>query len=310
MAISNSQDSTLTAISSVTRKYFFPLLADQVNTSNVALMKLKKPTVSGGDDIRQPIRYKRGVQQNYSGTELLTTDYVEKKFAAIFQWRQKNFPITISGLDRLKNSGPEKVLDHVKTEMEAAKEDALDSFGTGIYSAGTDSQEIDGAGIFLSTSNTYGGLSQSTNSFWQAQIDSTTTTLSLAKMQETFEACSEGSDRPDLLTMTESIYNTFWGLLQPQQRFTDGDTAKAGFRNLMFNGAIASEDSYCTSLMMAFWNLKRIKLVSSSQRKFPGKLIDFSSPVDQDADIAHIRWAGQLVCEQPRKFGAMTAIAG
>ena len=226
-------DSTLDAISSVTRKYFFPILADNINTSNVALMKMRKVGISGGTDIRQPVRYKRGVQENYSGTEVLNTSYVEKKFAFILNWKQKNFPIVISGLDRLKNgAGPERVLDHVRTEMQAAEEDALDSFGTGIYSAGTDSKEIDGARIFLSTSNTYGGISQSTNSWAQAQVDSTTTALSLSALQTQYEAAKEGNDAVDLITMAESQFNTFWALLQPQQRFSDGDTASAGFKNL------------------------------------------------------------------------------
>lgn len=102
--------------------------------------------------------------------------------------------------------------------------------------------------------------------------------------------------------------NSFWSLLQPQQRFSDGDTAKAGFKNLMFNGAIVSEDSYCPSGYMVFWNMKRIKLVSSTKRAFPGKMEDFIKPHNQDVRVAHIFWAGNLVCEQPRKFGAMTAL--
>lgn len=304
----NTLDAELDAISSVTRRHFFPLLADQVNTSNVALMKMPKKTVSGGTDLRQPLRYKRGVQENYTGTAVLNTSYVEKKFAAIWDWRQKNFPITISGLDELKNSGAEAVLDHVKTEVMAAKEDALDSFATGLYSAGTDSEEIDGARVFLSTSNTYGGLSQSSNSWWQAKIDSTTTSISLYQMQARYEACSEGNDKPTLITTTETQFNKVWGLLQPQQRFTDGDTARAGFRNLLFNGAVFSEDSYCPSGYMVFWNMKRIQLRSHSARNFPGKFIDFDAPHNQDVKVAHIRWAGNMTVEQVRKFGAFTAL--
>jgi hypothetical protein len=194
--------------------------------------------------------------------------------------------------------------------MKAAEEDALDSFGTGIYSAGTSSLEMDGVRIFLSTSNTYGGIAQGTYSWAQAKVDSTTTTLSLAKMQERYEAAKEGNDAPDLVTTDETEFNAFWGLLQPQQRFSDGDTAKAGFRNLMFNGAMVAEDSYCPSGFMVFWNLKKIKLVSSSSRKFPGKFVDFEMPHNQDVRVAHIRWAGNLVCEEPRKFAVMDSLTG
>ena len=304
----NTLDSGLDAINSVTRRYFIPVLADNINTSNVALMKIKKESISGGTDIRQPLRYKRGVQENYSGSEVLNTSYVEKKFAFIFNWKQKNFPITISGLDDIKNNGPEAVLDHVRTETQAAEEDALDSFATGLYSAGTDSKEIDGVRIFLSTSNTYGGIDQSANSWAQAKIDSTTTTLSLAKLQEQYEAAKEGNDAVDLITFDETQFNNFWSLLQPQQRFSDGDTAKAGFKNLMFNGAVCTEDSYVPSGHVIGFNLNRLKLKSTTKRKFPGKFIDFDMPHNQDAMIAHIRWAGNLCCEQPRKFFAFTAL--
>lgn len=304
----NTQDSTLDAISSITRKYYIPVLADNVNDSNVLLMKIKKESISGGTDIRQPVRYKRGVQENYNGSQVLNTSYVEKKFAFIFNWKQKNFPITVSGLDDIKNNGPEAVLQHVKTEVQAAEEDAMDSFATGIYSDGTDLLEFDGIRLFLSTSNNYGGIDQSANSWAQAKVDSTTTTLSLSKLQESYSAASEGADSPDLIVSDETQFNRFWSLLQPQQRFSDGETAKAGFKNLMFNGAIFSEDSYCPSGSVIGLNLKRIKLLSSTKRKFPGKFIDFEMPHNQDAMVAHIRHAGNLVCEQPRKFFIMNAL--
>lgn len=304
----NTLDSSLDAISSITKKYFFPNVADNINTSNVALMKIEKATISGGTDLRQPVRYQRGVQENYAGTTTLNTSYIEKKFAFIFNWRQKNFPIVISGLDDIKNSGPEAVVNHIKTEISAAEEDALDSFATGLYSAGTDALEMDGVRIFLSTTNTYGGISQSSNSWAQAKIDSTTTALSLAALQTQYEAAKQDNDAPNLITFTETQFNNFWGLLQPQQRFSDGDTAKAGFKNLMFNGAVCAEDSYCPSGYVVGWNLKRIKLASSTKRKFPGEFVDFEKPIDQDAMVAHIRWAGNLICEQPRKFFAFTAL--
>jgi hypothetical protein len=305
----NTLDASLDAISSITQKYFIPVLADNVNTSNPTIMKVRKENVSGGTDIRQPVRYRRGVQQNYAGTEVLDTSYIEKKFAFIFNWKQKNFPITISGLDEIKNNGPEAVLSHLKTEMTAAEEDALDSFATGIYSAGTDPKDLTGVRVFLSTSNTYGGIAQASNSWAQAKIDSTTTTLSLNALQTMYEQAKEGNDAPDFIAMTAAQFNTFWGLIQVQQRFSDDDTAKAGFKNLMFNGAVVTEDSYVPSgVPVIGFNMKRLCLKSSTTRKFPGKFIDFDGPVDQDAKVAHIRWAGELVCEQPRKFFAFTAL--
>jgi len=309
----NTLDTNLSAINSISRRYFIPKLADNITTSMALLMKLEKKgkmtTVDGGTDIRQPVRMARNTSiMNYSGDQTLNTSYQEKKFAFIWNWKQKNAPIVVTGLDKLKNAGQAKVIDHVKSETQIAEEDIKDSFATGIYSAGTDPLEIDGARVFLSTSNTYGGINQSTNSWAQAKIDSTTTTLSLAKMQERYEACSEPPIRPDLITTTETMFNAFHALLTPVQRFSNTETANAGFSNLLFRGAEVLEDSYCPTGYMIFWNLGHLELRSASSRKFPGEFVDFDMPINQDVMVAHLRWAGNLTCDNPRYFGAMTAL--
>jgi len=221
---------SVSAISAITRRKFIPKLVDQVMTSNALLFFLKKnkgmPKLDGGDDIRVPVRFARyNARGWYSGAETLSTSYNEKKTALVFDWKQHYVNITITGLDKLKNAGEAKVIDHVKSEVQAAEEDAIDEFGTGMYSDGSsDPKSITGSGAYLSTSNTYGGISQSTESWLQAQIDSSTTTLSLGKMQESYEAASiPPKERPDLITTTETQFNNFWSLLQPQQRFSDSD---------------------------------------------------------------------------------------
>jgi len=304
---------TIDSISSITKRYFFPSLVDEVTTSMALLMKMKEGgrmvSIDGGTQIYQPVDYARNTSvMNYSGDETLDVAYNEKRTALVFDWKQKSGAITLTGLDTIKNAGAAKVIDHLTAETNCAKRDIKDSFATGLYSAGTDAKEITGAQVFVATSSSYGGLSQSTESWLQAKVDSTTPALSLGKMQERWEACKEDNDKISLVTTTETLYNSFWSLLQPQQRFSDNSTAKAGFENLMFNSAPVLEDSYCPSSSMYFWNLKHLKLVSSKQRPFPGSLQPFVKPTNQDAKTALILWAGELVCEEPRKFGVMSAL--
>ena len=304
---------SISSISAITRRYFFPQMVDEVTTSMALLKKMKEmgrmTTIDGGDQIYQPVTYARNSSiMNYSGDETLNVAYNEKKTALVFDWAQKSGAITITGLDEIKNAGAAKVISHLETETEICKRDMKNSFATGLYSAGTDAKEIVGARVFLSTSSTYGGCSQSTESWLQAKIDSTTTATSLGKMQERWEAAKEDDDKPNLITTTETLFNAYWSLLQPQQRFSDSKMANGGFENLMFNSAPVLEDSYCPTGYMIFWNLKHLKLVSSTQRNFPGELQDFVKPTNQDARTALILWAGQLVWEEPRKFAAMTAL--
>src|SRR5439155_7788720 len=106
-APTNTLDSTLSAINSITQKYYIPKLADEVNTSNILLMNMEKngnmQTVDGGADIRQPIRYARFSARGwYQGSETIDTSYNEKKFAMVFPWAQYHVSPTISGLTQIK----------------------------------------------------------------------------------------------------------------------------------------------------------------------------------------------------------------
>jgi hypothetical protein len=305
---------SVTAINAITKQNFIPKLVDNVMQSNALLMFMEKnkglENLDGGQDIRVPVRYARFSSRGwYAGGEVQSTAYNEKKTALVFDWKQYYVNITISGIDKLKNAGENKVIDHVRSEVESAEEDLKDAFGTGLYSNGTtDPKSIVGVRGFLSTSATYGGISQSSESWLAAQIDSTTTSLSLVKMQERYEACKINGEQPNLITTTETLFNSFWGLLQPQQRFQDSDTASAGFKNLLFNGAVVMQDDYAPASHMIFLNTKFIKLYSHKDRKFPGEYMDFRPFFDQDAEIAKMQWAGALVCSSPRLQGAMTAL--
>lgn len=307
-------DSTLNSINSITKKYFFPKLVDQVSTSMPLIMELKKrgrlETVDGGSDLRVPVRYTRNTSRgNYSGSETLNIAYVEKKFALIFDWKQKYVSVTITGLDKLKNAGSSKVIDHVKSEMEAAEQDMMDLFGTGIYSDGsTDPEDITGARAFLSTTATYAGISQSSNSWLQAKADTSTTTLTLSTLQTRYEAAAEPPDVPNYGTTTATLFSAYMNLLQPQQRFSNTEIANAGFSNVLYRGMPLVEDSYCPSSYLILWNLKHVKLVSHKDRNFPGDFTGFKEPVNQDVSVGQILWAGEMICEQPRKQGFFSAL--
>jgi hypothetical protein len=308
---SNSLDSSLNAINSITRKYYFKELVDEVSTSMPLLLKLKgkMETIDGGDDIRVPVSIARFASRGwYQGDEALPVASNDKVFNLIFPWAQYNVSIPISNLNKLKNAGSAKVIDHVKSEMDMAKRDVMDAFGTGLYSAGTDAKSIYGARCFLSTSATYGGVSMATESWLQSKIDATTTVTSLAKIQERYEAASEPPIKPNFITCTETIFNSYMNLLTPIQRYTDSKLASAGFENVLFRGAPVVEDSYCPSAHMIMWNLDYFNIYSQSSRQFPGEFIDFVTPTNQDAAVAHILWMGAAICKAPRFHGALTAL--
>jgi hypothetical protein len=127
-------------------------------------------------------------------------------------------------------------------------------------------------------------------------------------MMTSYEAAAQVPEKPNLITSTVAVFSSYWSLLQPQQRFADGDTAAAGFKNLLFNGAVVLEDRYAPTGYMVFHNTKYIRLYSHKDRKFPGEYTDFRKFFDQDAEIATMQWAGAFVCSSPRLQSAMSAL--
>jgi len=245
----------------------------------------------------------------YAGDETLDTSYNEKKIIAIYNWKQLDIPVVIVEADRLKNAGAAKILDHLKTEMEIAQKTAKDKFGTGIYSDGTtDTKSISGTRLFFSTSNTVGGISQTTYSWWAAQVDSTTTNFSLGAAQTLYESCTEDDDKPDLITTYPGAFNRFWSLLQPQQRYASSDMGKAGFESLRFNQADFVVDSYVPTGYLNMINTKHFMLKSHSERNFPGKMDPFVKPTNQDARVSHLLWMGAVVSDENRKLGVMDSL--
>lgn len=308
----NTSDSTLDQINSITRKFFIKDLADQITTSNPILMKIASGAeeADGGTDVRAPleIAYNSSAMW-YQGSETLNVSNSDTFFAAILPWAQHNVAISIPASDKLKNMGSARVIDLVKSKVDNAKKSVKNAFGTGMYSNGTtDPKSIVGARAFLSTTATYAGISMSTESWWQSNVDSTSTAMSLVALQTQYEAASEPPIKPNFATTTETLFNSYHALLTPIQRFSDSKTADAGFQNLLFRGCPVVEDSYAPSSYFVFWNLDYVKLYCAPTRKFPGEFVDFVMPHNQDVSVAHIRNMSQLVCTAPRFQAALTAL--
>jgi len=303
---------TYDQISSITAKNFLPKLVDNIFQSNVLLSRmLKKGSVklSGGERVLQPVMYAQSSSDVwFSGAETLNTTDVEQFSAFEFLWKQAQVPISITRIDELKNSGPEAKVNFVKEKINAAEMTIKDALGTALYNAGTTANQIVGLRLAVDSAGTYGGVDRSSNSWASAQEDSTTTTLSISHMQSQWGAASIDSDMPTIGVTTQSIYNRYYGQLQPQQRFQDSDSAKGGFVSLMFNGRPFVVDQKCPSSHLFFLNENYLFLAIHKDENF--RFRKFMDEGKQAVMTARIFFAGALVCSNPRmqaKSGALTS---
>ena len=132
----------------------------------------------------------------YQGTDTLSTSDNQNISGAEYDWKQLYANITIRRDEELKNSGDSQVLSLVKNKVKIAEKTMSDTLGTGLYSDGTDSKAIVGLRDIVATDQTVGGISQTANSWWQAQVDSSSTTMTMAVLQTQYSAASIDNDKP------------------------------------------------------------------------------------------------------------------
>ena len=185
---------TYDQISAITQKKFIPKLYDNIFNSNPLLQRAKKKwytKVDGGTVIIVPLNYATTSSSGwYSGAETLQTTDNDVITGAEYTWKQLYANISINRLDELKNSGDSQILSLVKNKVQIAEKTMDDKLATGLYSASTDAKSIVGLGTIVGTANTVGGISQTTYTWWAAQLDSTTTTTTIAEMQRTYNLCT------------------------------------------------------------------------------------------------------------------------
>jgi len=186
-------------VSAITEKYFVPKLADNIFDSNPYLKRIKDKSlvqIDGGDSIMVPLEYAQNSAGGwYSGADTLDISDTQVLTAAQYSWKQSYDNITVLRSEELRNAGDAGKLKLVQAKMKNAEKTGLDRIGTGLYSNGATAKSIVGLRVFVATSGTVGGISMSDNSFWQSNVDSTTTTLSMYAMQAP-------STFPPLVTMT------------------------------------------------------------------------------------------------------------
>lgn len=298
-------------VSGITEKVFMPKLADNIFDSNPLLKRLKQKSyekLSGGTSIMVPLNYATTTASGwYTGADTLSTSDNENITSAEYAWKQIYANISITRLDELKNSGDAQKVSLVKSKMQIAEKTIMDTMGTALYNAGTTTNALVGLRAIVDTSSTVGGIAQGSYSWWQGQLDSSSTTLSISALQTIFNLCSIDSDGPTVAMATRANYNRLYALLQPQQRFMDADTAKAGFSSLMFNGIPFIADSHAPANHVFFLNENYLHLFAHKDEDM--RLEPFAKPLNQNVRSAKIYWMGALGSSNNRLHGRLSALA-
>lgn len=321
MAVTPIGTNTVTALS---RRLILPRITDNVYNSNVLFYRwyhANKFAQQGGTQIEAPLMYKKmAAGGSYQGYDLLNVTPSDTIQNGAWAWKQYYSPVTVDGLTLLRADSPLAIADFVATQLKQAEMDLSDQLGAGLWSDGTNPKDIDGVIEAVdagSVAATYGAIPRSGNTWWQSQIDSSTTTLTLAAIQNLFGSAQQGGRATTIILSTQANYNRYWNLNLSPQAFPvqpggkDMQLAQAGFENLLFNGVPWLVDSHIPTSgsegNIFLLNEDYFEMVVSTRGDF--HLQDFQTPVNQDAMTALLLWAGNLVCTNVQRQAKFTAIA-
>ena len=266
--------------------------------------------LNGGTKIVEPLIYGESTTvKSYSGYDSISLTAQTGITAAEYEWKQYAASIAISGIEEAKNNGEQEIINLLEAKIMQAEESMREGFNRMFYADGTgnSSKDWNGLGNLVEASGTVGGINRAPvgNEYWKSYEENTATALTLAQLSTGYNSVSVGNDHPDMVLTTQTLFEKYEALLQPQLRYTDTRTADAGFQNLLFKAAPVVYDEHCTAGVVYFLNSKYLTLVGHSGKWF--QQTDFVRPEDLDARYALIMCYGNLTCRNRKKQGKLTA---
>ena len=265
--------------------------------------------LDGGTKIVEPLIYgQNDTVGSYAGYDTISLTAQEGISAAEYDWAQYAASIAISGIEEAKNNGEAAIINLLEAKIMQAEESMREGFNQMFFGDGTGNSGKDwnGLGNLVDSAGVVGGIDAAGvgNGFWQSYEEGTAGALSLADMSTAYNSVSVGNDHPDMVLTTQTLFEKYESLLQPQLRYTDSKTADAGFQNLLFKSAPVVYDTHCTAGTVFFINSKYLTLVGHSGKWFDQT--EFVRPENLDAQYALIMCYGNLTCRNRAKQGKLT----
>ncbi|TXH58977.1 MAG: phage major capsid protein [Desulfurellales bacterium] len=316
MATPNSQ---INEIAVTTLRKRTGKLADNVSKNNALLLRLsqkgRSKPVRGGRTIVQEMEFtENSTFKRYAGYDTLNISPSEVFTAAEYNYAQAGVAVSISGLEMIQNSGPEALIDLLDSRIVNAERTMKNNISSDCYSDGTadGGKQIGGLQALVAdvNTNTIGGISGSTYTFWRNLVRDATTDFGAAAtsanitsyMNRVWLEIVRGTDKPDLIIADSNYYRLYWESLQNIQRITSDDgkgMAAAGFETLKFKsadvvfdggygGAAPASHMYFLNTDYLFWRPaadRNMEVVGGERMA-----------VNQDAMVKLILWAGNMTC--------------
>ena len=321
MSAPNTQTLTYDTIGSITDPLISQKVADNI-TQNIPVLYLldkmgNKEYENGGTQYNIPVYKQQQNVQAYAGLTVLSYQDEDPVTSAYYTRKLLTVPVTLTGQKLLINGGntKEAIIDYATVIIETAIEYMKSGMASQIFSANNESDlGITGLQTLISstpTTGTAGNLSRSTYPFWQNYQTTCATgfgTNGLISLRTAFVNVVRGMEVPTIGIMTMNTWINFHRALTstiqynlPTPNTQSGDLA---FQHLYFQGVPFMFDYNCPANTIYLANLKYMKFLVHSERDMVFR--EFIAPIDQDALVGRMNWAGNLVCSNMARQAVIT----
>ncbi len=295
-------------------------IADNTLNHNAALREMNQrglQTASGGRVITEPLMYgDNSTVDSYTEYENIDTTPQNVIDAAEYDWKQYAGSISMSGLERLKNTGKSAFLNWLDARQMNLEKSLQNRIATDFYSDGTTAKNIGGLRELVPddpTTGTVGGINRATAGleFWRSQLQNDQATVTSSNIQGEMNLlwlnCIRGTDKPNLILADTTYYEAYEASLQSNQRFVSDRKAGAGFEELVYKGGCrVVYDDQCPTEHMYFLNLDYLKFRPHVDENFVPINADGTSKVrqsvNQNAFVILFGFTGNLtMCNAARQ---------
>jgi len=294
---------------------YMPELVEQVFEDFVVLNWLKNSDSyredDGGERIFVPlVKEKNSTAGWYSMYEPLNVTPTTPMTGAFYEWKECAVSISIARKEERQNSGSHKILPVLQSRIDNARQSLSDLIASALFATTQADKKIESIDIVVDSTGTVGQIDRATYDWWAANevVSDSFAAQGLSDMRTMFNTCSSsaGKDAPNFIVTTQSIFEYYEGVLQPQERFADPVMADGGFQSLRFKTAPVVYDQYVPSGRMYFLNSKYFYLVVDSGSNFV--VSPFVKPVNQTCRTAQILTMLNTVASRPNRLGKLTGI--
>lgn len=285
--------------------------------------------VAGGTRIKADLMYGKNttVQTTKNGYKILDTTPQEGITAAFFEWVETRGSLSISRMERRKNSGRTAMFDLITAKQDQLEMSMREKVNREIIlgdgtTEGDGTAHIDGYALALKdtpTTGSYGGIDPSTETWWRQQYDNTAFSFAadgLSYLRTLYRKANRSDilSPVDLIVMDGELYDAFEAEHVLHLQFspsgkTNEKLFNLGIANFMYKKATVMEDEQLDAAAGSkkFYgtNTEFMKIVVDQESDFI--MLPAQTPSNQLATVAPMVVMWNMACNNRRKHFVKTA---